>query len=70
MHTTDKKDKTLSIKISPIDKEEIPRELYIEAVDAFIESTKMLIRFIEGWIFTKSYPEQAKTLREKYLKEG
>ena len=70
MHTLKNEEKTISIKISSIDKEETPQELYIEAIQAFIASTKMLIRFIEGWIFTKSNPELAKSLREEYLKKG
>ena len=70
MHTLNKTEKTISIKISPFDKEEMPQELYVEAIEAFIATTKILIRFIKGWILTKSYPEQAKKLRDRHLKEA
>jgi hypothetical protein len=66
-----KKDKrTLSVKISPVDRDEIPEKLYIEAVEAFIASTEIIIRFVEGWIFTKSHPEIAAKLKAESIKKG
>jgi hypothetical protein len=66
-----KEDKrTLSVKISSVDRDEIPEKLYNEAVEAFIASTEIIIRFVKGWIFTKSNPEIAAELKAESIKKG
>ena len=52
----DSEDLTFSIKISPEDKD-LPDGLYTEAIDAFIESIKVLLKYIDGWIYTKNNPQ-------------
>lgn len=49
-------DWTFTIKISAEDKP-LPETIYIEASDAFRAATGILLRYVEGWIFTKANPE-------------
>jgi len=59
MTTTDRQadeDRSFTVKISPDDKP-LPDWIYIEAVDAFRAATVILLRHVEGWVFTKSNPE-------------
>ena len=66
-----KKDKrTLSVKISPVDRDEVPEKLYDKAVEAFIASTEIIVRFVDGWIFTKSNPEITARLKAESIKKG
>lgn len=62
--------RTLSFKISSIDRDEIPEKFYIEAVDAFNAATEIIVRFVEGWIFTKSNPEIAAKLKSESTRKG
>jgi hypothetical protein len=34
-----------------------PEATYIEAVDAFVAVTEIVLRYVQGWVFTKSHPE-------------
>lgn len=43
----------------------LPKEIFIEAINGFVACTDILFKYIEGWIFTKEYPE----LVEKYFNE-
>lgn len=57
----------LRMKVSPID-EETPEELYLEIVEAFLATTDILTRYIEGWVSAKNTPEMiegARKAREK-----
>lgn len=49
-------DRTFSVKLSPMDKD-LPDDLYTEAIEAFIESIKVLLKYVDGWIFTKNNPQ-------------
>jgi hypothetical protein len=49
-------DRSFTVKISPDDKP-LPDWIYIEAVDAFRAATDILLRYVEGWVFTKANPE-------------
>ena len=65
----EKKDNgTLSVKTSPVDRDEVPEKLYNEAVEVFIASTEIIIRFVDGWIITKSNPEIAARLKAETIK--
>ena len=58
------------MKISPVDRDEVPEKLYDEAVEAFIASTEIIVRFVDGWIFTKSNPEITDRLKAESIKKG
>jgi hypothetical protein len=60
-------DFTVGVKLSPKDRD-LPDELYVEAIEAFIESINILLKYIDGWIFTKANPELA--AEEKRRIEG
>jgi len=51
-----REDRTFSVKLSPMDKD-LPDVLYTEAIEAFIESIKVLLKYVDGWIFTKNNPQ-------------
>jgi hypothetical protein len=70
VQNVEKDKRTLSLKISAVDRDEIPEKLYIEAVDAFNAATEIIVRFVEGWIFTKSNPEIAAKLKAESIKKG
>jgi hypothetical protein len=52
----DSDDRRFTGKISAEDKP-LPEAIYIEAADAFRAATDILLRYVEGWIFTKANPE-------------
>ncbi|MCB2300122.1 hypothetical protein [Clostridium tagluense] len=41
--------------------------LLLEAIECFIECTKMLMTYIEGWIFTKDNPEKVQEIRKNII---
>jgi hypothetical protein len=49
-------DRGISIKISAVDNQ-LPAAVYVEAAEAFCASTEILLRYVHGWIVTKSNPE-------------
>jgi hypothetical protein len=48
--------RSISIKIAAEDKP-LPVGLYVEAVDAFVAATEILLQHVHGWVFTKANPE-------------
>lgn len=70
VQSIEKDKRKLSLKISPFDRHEIPEKFYIEAVDAFNAAIEIIVRFVEGWIFTKSNPEISAKLKAESIKEG
>ena len=66
----EKDKRTLSLKISAVDRDGIPEKLYVEAVDAFNAAIEIIVRFVEGWIFTKSNPEIAAKMKAESVKKG
>lgn len=52
----DADDRSFTVKISAEDKP-LPEAIYIEASDAFRAATSILLRHVEGWVFTKANPE-------------
>jgi hypothetical protein len=69
VQNVEKDKRTLSVKISAVDRDEIPEKLYNEAVEAFNASTEIIVRFVEGWIFTKSNPEIAAKIKTESIKK-
>jgi hypothetical protein len=57
-------DNTLTMKISDLDAD-LPEELYLEAIEAFRESIKVLLVYVDGWIYTKGNPDKAEKLRKE-----
>ena len=51
---TDNKKMLIKTKIGATDKEGL-LDLYIEMIDAFQATTKILINYIEGWVYTKEH---------------
>jgi len=70
VQNVEKDKRTLSLKISAVDRDEIPEKLYNEAVEAFNASTEIIVRFVNGWIFTKSNPEIAAKIKTESIKRG
>lgn len=56
-------DLAFMVKLSPEDRD-LPDELYIEAIEAFIESINILLKYIDGWIFTKENPENSCSIKK------
>lgn len=54
----------LQLKISEVDAE-LPDSLYIEAVEAFIAITEVLLKYVVGWTFTKANPKMVARLRDE-----
>ena len=52
----------IGIKIGWRDKD-LPDSVYLEAIAAFRESTKILAHYIDGWIFTKSNPDKVAKMK-------
>lgn len=53
----------LRMKIT--DKDEfVPDDLYLEAVNAFAAVTKVLLKYVYGWAYTKDNPEIVRKLKE------
>lgn len=42
----------------------VPESIYNEAVEAYLEVTKVIYIFLDDWVFTKSNPELARKIRE------
>ena len=42
---------------------DFPEETYIEAIEAFGQSTKIFMRYLGGWIVSKAHPELLKGAR-------
>ncbi len=65
-HTIEKlqDDGKFHVKISPEDKD-LPDALYEEAMQAFIEAIKVLLKYIDGWIYTKNNPEIVEKARDE-----
>jgi hypothetical protein len=59
-------ERILKLKISEIDKP-LPSALYIEAIDAFAESTRVFLWYVHGWTATKANPE---AVRKPYSDQG
>lgn len=49
-------DGSLTIKIAAEDKP-LPSWIYIEAIDAFRAATRIILRYVHGWVVTKANPE-------------
>jgi len=58
----DDKDHSAKIEISAKDIN-LPDTIYIEAIDAFIASTNIFLRYLTGWIITKNNPEMLKEIK-------
>jgi hypothetical protein len=58
-----KPEQTLEIQISAQDVD-LPDIIYIEAIEAFIASTRLFMQYLHGWGITKQYPEEVAKLRE------
>ena len=54
--TLGEEDRTVQLKISDRD-DWLPDSTYLEVVAAFAESTDILLKFAQGWAFTKANPE-------------
>ncbi len=54
--------RSVDIKIGWRDKD-LPDSIYLEAIAAFRESTTILARYIDGWIFTKANPEKVAEMK-------
>jgi len=52
----DENSHSAGIKISAKDKE-LPERIYFEAVEAFIATTDIFLRYLKGWILTKDNPD-------------
>ena len=53
---------THRLAIGPRDKD-IPDDIYLQAITTFRDSTGILARYIEGWIFTKVNPEKISAMK-------
>ena len=42
----------------------IPDEMFLDLIGAFIESTKVVLKYVAGWIYTKDNPEETKYGKE------
>ena len=62
-------DLAVGVKLSPKDRD-LPDELYIETIEAFIESIKILLKYIDGWIFTKENPGIAAQEKKRIEERG
>ena len=50
------------LAIGPRDKD-IPDDIYLQAITTFRDSTGILARYIERWIFTKANPEKISAMK-------
>lgn len=62
---TEKDEKTLRIGISACGNDSVGLKPFVEAIEAFKESTEILSQLIRGWILTKSFPEEVAKLRQE-----
>ena len=42
----------------------IPDEMFLDLIGAFIETTKLILKYIDNWIFTKDNPHLAKNAKD------
>ena len=56
--------RTVQIKVSAADGN-LPQEIYVEAVDAFLATTKLFVKYLHGWGVTKQNPEKVARVREE-----
>ncbi|MCX7016404.1 MAG: hypothetical protein NTW86_28245 [Candidatus Sumerlaeota bacterium] len=61
-------DRRITFKIGAKDKR-IPESHYAEAAEAFAESMRVLLQFLEGWVFTKDNPELVERMRHYRTQE-
>ena len=59
---TNEIDRTADISISARD-DDVKKSAYVEAVDAFIAATNIFLDYLEGWVYTKSNPEEVAKLK-------
>ena len=45
-------------------------DLHLEAIEAFIEATNVLLRYVEGWGFTKDNPEAIAELKKREMRSS
>jgi hypothetical protein len=60
----DDEKRTIEIKIGATDID-LPKEIYVEAVDAFLAATNLFMKYLQGWGITKQNPEEVARLREE-----
>ena len=63
LQADEKTDGKVSICVGPTD-EYIPDSIRLEAVEAMAEITRALMRYLDGWAFTKDNPEVVKKMKE------
>jgi hypothetical protein len=56
--------RSIEVKISDLDKE-LPDWIYLEAIEAFLQTTRLFLKYLEGWIFTKANPEIVAEMKRK-----
>ena len=59
----------VGVKIGPRDVD-LPDKVYLEAIDAFHESSRILAKYVDGWVFTKDNPEKVAAIREQLENQG
>ena len=57
------------VKIGPRDTD-LPEEFYLEAIVAFHESSGILAKYVNGWVFTKDNPERVAAMRKHLENQG
>jgi hypothetical protein len=62
-------DRVAEFKMSATDKT-FPEETYVEAIEAFYAATELFLHYVEGWIHTKSNPDEVTKLREALRKRS
>ena len=55
-------DRQISVKLSSVD-ESVTDELYLEAIEAFTEATRIFADYLGGWTLTKGHPEKVDELK-------
>lgn len=63
------KDRSVKIEISSEDID-FPEWIYLEAIDAFVASTDIFLRYLKGWIFTKDNPQVVETYKHTRRQES
>jgi hypothetical protein len=62
-------DRSANIKISESDID-LPDTMYLEAVNAFIASTEIFLRYLTSWIITKDHPDIVEEIKMKRNKSN
>ena len=65
----DKQSDVIGLKASFLDKP-LSDDIYIDAINAFRQCTRIVADHIEGWIWTKNNPEKIASLREMRERES